>query len=184
MTLFTRRPAGRLSYRVLIAAAVPILLLILATLGRTGAAARDIADVEGVRRPAPVRERRVPVSDVRVPPLSPAEPPRALLLSRNPFAFAPRPPLPAPVPPPVAPVVTPQPPDIPPSVVLSLIGVATTTRADGRAERTAIIAGGPLDPLYMVREADAVTQYRVDAILPDSVVLVDATGASLRLTLR
>jgi hypothetical protein len=69
--------------------------------------------------------------------------------------------------------------------VLSLIGVATTTHADGRAERTAIIAGGPLDPLYMVREADAVTaQYRVDAILPDRVVLVDASGASLRLTLR
>jgi hypothetical protein len=37
----------------------------------------------------------------------------------------------------------------------------------------------------MVREADAVTaRYRVDAILPDSVVLVDTSGASLRLTLR
>jgi hypothetical protein len=77
------------------------------------------------------------------------------------------------------------PPDIPPGPALSLIGVATTTRADGRAERTAIITG-PIDTLYMVREADAVAaRYRVEAILPDSVLLADnATGAPLRLMLR
>ena len=64
--------------------------------------------------------------------------------------------------------------------MLSLIGVATTTRPDGHDERTAIIAGAA-DALYLVREADAVmTRYRVEAVLPDSVRLVDgATGASL-----
>ena len=50
-------------------------------------------------------------------------------------------------------------------------------------ERTAIIASR--DTLYMVREADAVTAgYRVDAVSSDSVLLVDAAGAPLRLHLR
>jgi hypothetical protein len=170
---------------VLIAAAVPVLLLILATLGRTGAAARDIADLDTVRRPASALTPRAPVLDVRVPPLSALEPAREPVISRNPFTYAPSGLPPAPVPLPVAMPPLQVMPDVPPSVVLSLIGVATTTRADGRAERTAIILGGPLDPLYMVREADVVTaRYRVDAILPDSVVLVDTSGASLRLTLR
>ena len=181
-----RRADGRLSSRVLIAGAVPILWMILASLGRTGAAARDITDLETVRRPAGGLGPRVPVPDVRLEQLPLAQPARALVLSRNPFAFAPRslPPGPASSPVSMAPPLE-APPDIPSSVTLSLIGVATTTRADGRAERTAIIAG-PADALYVVREADAVmTRYRVDAVLPDSVLLVDgATGASLRLVLR
>jgi hypothetical protein len=70
-------------------------------------------------------------------------------------------------------------------VALSLIGVATTSHADGRVERTAIITG-PADALYFVRDGDAVvTRYRVDAVLPDSVRLLDSvTGASVSLIIR
>ena len=69
-------------------------------------------------------------------------------------------------------------------MTLSLIGVATAALADGGAERTAIIAG-PAGALYMVRDGDAVTtSYRVGAVLPESVRLVDATGASLSLVMR
>ena len=177
---------GAVTYRVLIATAVPILWMSVTSYVRTGAAARDVADGEPVRRPTGVLAPRGTVPDVRLPELRPALPAPEPVLLRNPFAFAPRslPPLPEPSPVPIAPPLE-TPPDIPPSAVLSLIGVATTTRADGRAERTAIIAG-PADALYMVRESDAVlTRYRVDAVLPDSVRLVDgATGASLNLTLR
>jgi hypothetical protein len=168
---------------VLIAAAIPILLMSLATLGRSGAAARDITAVETVRRPTGSVPPRVPVQDVRLPQVNPTQPTAELLISRNPFAFAPRslPPSPPPSPVSIAPLPE-APPDIPPS--LSLIGVATTTRADGRAERTAVIAG-PADALYFVREGDVVmTRYRVDAVLPDSVLLVDgATSTSLKLTM-
>lgn len=186
MTLSARRPVGRLSYRVLIAAAVPILWMILANLGRTGAAAPNITDLETTRRPTGGLAPSGPVPDVRLEQLRPREPVREPLLSRNPFALAPfsLPATPGPLP--VSTPSTPEaPPDIPPSAAFSLIGVATTTRADGRAERTAIITG-PVDALYMVREADAVTtRFRVDAVLPDSVLLVDgATGSSLRLSLR
>lgn len=118
--------------------------------------------------------------------LRPMEPAREVLLSRDPFAFAPAsaPPAPAPVTIPIA-ALPEAPPDVPPSIDLSLIGVATTTRADGRAERTAILAG-PAGALHMVREADAVEgRYRVEAVTPDSVVLADgAAGTSLRLVLR
>ena len=172
--------------RVLIAAAVPIVGMLLANLGRTGAAARDIPSPEPVRRPAGALAPRLPVPDVRLPELRPTPPAAEPLSSRNPFTFAPRSLPPGPEPSPVSIPPPPQaPPDIPPSVALSLIGVATATRADGRAERTAIIAG-PADALYLVRETDAVmTRYRVDAILPESVRLVDgATGASLLLTMR
>lgn len=183
MTFATRRPAGRLSSRVLIVAAVPILGMILANLGRTGAAARDITGLETVRRPTGTVAPRAPVPEVPLTQVHPTQPTTELLISRNPFAFAPRS-LPPSPPPPVSIAPLPEaPPDIPPS--LSLIGVATITRADGRAERTAVIAG-PADALYFVRDGEAVmTRYRVDAVLPDSVLLVDsATGESLRLVLR
>lgn len=176
---------------MLIAAGVPILLMGLANLGSSGADARDITTAGPVRRPGRGAGTPVAVPDVRLEQLrstqTAGEPP----VLRNPFALAPRSlPQPTPGPPPVAIAITPQaPPDIPQGVPLSLIGVATTTRADGRIERTAIIVAGPADPLYMVREADTVAaRYRVDAILPDSVLLVEITtaaaGASLRLALR
>jgi hypothetical protein len=183
VTISARRAAGGLSYRVLIAAAVPILWLTLASFGRTGATAGEIT----VRRPtvsgpAP----RLPVPDVQLAQEHPTQPISRLAFSRNPFAFAPRSLSPPPVPSPVSMAAPPAAlPDLPSSVALSLIGVATTTRGDGRTERTAIIAG-PGDALYLVRETDAVmARYRVDAVLPDSVLLVDgATGASLRLQMR
>jgi hypothetical protein len=170
---------------VLIAAAVPIVWVSLASLGRTGAAARDITGLEVVRRPAAGPAPRLLVPDVRLAQLRPAQPTGEPLSFRNPFEFAPRSlsPRPGPsvsIPPPLgAPRAGPS------SVALSLIGIATTSRPDGRAERTAIIAG-PADALYLVRDGDAVMmRYRVDAVLPDSVRLVDtATGASLLLTLR
>jgi len=181
---------ARHSRRVLIAAAVPILVTILANLGRASAGSQGRAT--GPEGPAYVHARRAasrPGPSVAMPQVRLAQPDstqtdREPTLSRNPFAFAPRrlPPAPVTVPVSIPPPVV-APPDIPPS--LSLIGVATTTRADGRAERTAIISG-PAGALYMVREADAVaTRFRVDAVLPDSVTLVDGTtGSSLRLVLR
>jgi len=176
----------RPSYRVLIAAAVPILLLIVTSLGRAGAA-RDIpiAGPESSIVRDPVRRPSAPAAmpDVRLAQLDPAPPDRVPTLARNPFEYAPRSAPPPPAPPPVAIAPPPVPLVIPPSVSLSLIGVATNTRADGRVERTAIIASR--DTLYMVREADAVTAgYRVDAVSSDSVLLVDAAGAPLRLHLR
>ena len=160
--------------------------MMLANLGRTGAVARDIVDPAPARRAASGLGPRVPMPDVRLPQLRPAQPAPEPLSSRNPFTFAARTISPEPEPSPVSIPQAPQAlPDLPPSVALSLIGVATTTRADGRAERTAIIAG-PADALYFVRDGDAVmTSYRVDAVLPDSVVLVDGTtGVSRRLVLR
>jgi hypothetical protein len=169
---------------VLIAAAVPILGLILANPGRTRVAGRDITGLEPVRRPPRSAAPRVHVPEVRLTPVDPTQPAGELLSFRNPFAFAPRNLPPGPPPVTIAPPVPP-PPDTPSSVALSLIGVATTSRADGRAERTAIIAG-PADAFYFVREGDTVmTCYRVEAVLPDSVLLGDsATGVSLRLLLR
>ena len=164
--------------------------LLFAALGRTGEIASAGPDGPlraraNVARPASRSATQPRVLDVD-PVRLPAEPPPDVRLSRNPFAFAPRsvPPEPEPAPVPIPPAPAPLP-DTPPSLVLSLIGVATTTRADGRAERTAIIAG-PANALYMVREADPVAaRYRVDAVTPDSVVLADgATGAALRLVLR
>jgi hypothetical protein len=186
VTNVARRPAGRHSYRALIAAAVPILLLVLANVGRTDADARVVNARQPVRRPAAAPGPSISLPDVRLAQLCPTEPTREPLLSRNPFAYAPRPLLATVAPSAVSIASQPEAhPDIPPSVPLSLIGIATTTRADGRVERTAVIAG-PVDALYMVREADAVTaRYRVDAVLPERVVLVDgATGVSLRLTMR
>jgi hypothetical protein len=124
------------------------------------------------------------VPDVRLAQLRPTQPATEPLLLRNPFAFAPR--SVTPTPPPSSISIAPPaeaPPDLPPSV--ALIGIATTSRADGRAERIAIIAG-PADALYLVRDGDAViTRYHVEAVLPDSVQLVDdKTGAALRLLLR
>jgi hypothetical protein len=167
-------------YRVLIAAAVPIAWMIFANPGRAEPPARDsttrvrVPDV----RPAPP-DLTPPIGDL----LAIGEP---LAITRNPFAYAPRreSPIPGPSPASVAPPPE-APPEGPSSVALSLIGVATASLADGRIERTAIVAG-PAGALYMVREADAVTpRYRVDAILPDSVVLVyAATGAPLQLIMR
>lgn len=162
-----------------------MLVVVVANVGRTGADARDITGLEIVRRPASSHGPLVSVPDVGIAQLHPAQSTREPVLDRNPFTFAPRslPPAPAPLPVSIAPPPTVLP-DIPPSVVLSLVGVATTTRPDGRVERTAIITSP--DAFYMVREADAVTaRYRVDAVLADSVVLVDgASGASLHLVLR
>jgi hypothetical protein len=174
------------SYRVLIAAAVPILAMSLASLGRTGAAARDITDLGAVRRVTNCRDPRIPVPDPgRAPVRTPRPAPKPLAF-RNPFEFAPSR-LPAtsalpqvsPAPPPETPPV------VPPGVALSLIGVAATSHGDGRVERTAIITG-PADALYFVGEGDAVrARYRVDAVLPDSVRLVDfVTGASVSLIIR
>ena len=161
--------------------------MVLANLGRTGAVARDTSDSETVRRPAADPAAHAAVPDVRLALSRPAQPAREpLLLVRDPFAFAPRslPPTPPSSPISIAPPPD-LPPDAPPSLALSLIGVATTSHVDGRAERTAIIAGAA-DALYMVRAGDAVTtRYRVDAVLDDSVRLVDAaTGASMNLVLR
>jgi hypothetical protein len=74
---------------------------------------------------------------------------------------------------------------IPPGVGLSLIGIAATSHGDGRVERTAIIIG-PADALYFVGDGDTVmSRYRVDAVLPDSVRLLDSvTGASVGLIIR
>lgn len=184
MRIFARPTAGRPSYRVLIAVTVPIVLMILANLGRTWAAAGDVIGLEAVRRPARDSRPRVPAPDVQPVQVLPTEPPRELVLSRNPFAFELRsvPPAPAPTPAPIAPPLEASL-DLPPS--LSLIGIATATRADGRAERTAIITG-PSNDIYFAREGEAVmTRYRVDAVLPDSVRLVDeGTGASLSLLMR
>jgi hypothetical protein len=66
VTITARRLAGRLSYRVLIAATVPILWMILATLGSTGAAARDITGREAVRPRTAGLAPRVLVLDVRL----------------------------------------------------------------------------------------------------------------------
>jgi hypothetical protein len=181
-----RRPDGRLSYRVLIAAIVPILLMVLANLGRTDAAARDVTTRGAVRRGAAGASPRAVVPEVRLEQLCLTQQIGEPLSFRNPFAFAASSVPPRPQPSPVAIASAPEAPlDIPSSIAFSLIGVATSIRADGRAERTAIIAG-PGDMLYLVREADAVTtRYRVDVVLPDGVLLVDgATGASLRLSLR
>ena len=177
-----------MTYRVLIAAAVPILGLLLATLGRTGADARDITGLDTARRPAGGLDRRTPLADVQLPPPRRVPSTEEPLLLRNPFEFAPRAVSPSPPPLPVPLILVPppeRPPDLPPDLTLSLIGVATTSRADGRAERTAIIAG-PAETLYMVRDGDVVTtRYRVDAVLAESVRLVDAaTGASLSLVIR
>jgi len=187
VTIFPRR-AGRVSYRVVIVAAAPILLMALANLERTGEAAfagrREIA--VGTKVPAGVGPRPRPaVPDVQPVQLLPIEPAREVVLSRNPFTFAPRSLPPAPAPAPIALPPLPDTPDVPPGPDLSLIGVATTARADGQVERTAIVAG-PAGALYMARETDAVAgRYRVEAVTPDSVVLADgATGASLRLVLR
>lgn len=164
---------------MLIAASVPILWMIVASSGGTGAVARDLTGFETVRRPADRVASSIPVPDVPLARLRPTESP---LLSRDPFAFAPRSLSPSPhqsIAPPAE-----APPDLPPAVVLSLIGMATTIRADGHTERTAIIAG-PANALFMVRDGDAVISYRVDAVLADSVRLVDnATGAALSLLLR
>jgi len=171
---------------VLVATAVPILGLSLAILGRTGAAAREVTGLDAVRRATGGVDLGTPAPDVRLAPASPSRPAPAPLAFRNPFAFAP-PSLPArPAP---SPVLLAPPPDLPPaiptSVALSLIGVATTNGADGRVERTAIITG-PADAFYMVRDGDSVmTRYRVDAVLADSVRLLDsATGAPVSLTIR
>jgi len=103
-----------------------------------------------------------------------------LSIFRNPFAYSPRqaPAIPAP-----SPIAIAAPADVPPD--LALLGVATASLAEKGVERTAIIAG-PAGALYMVREADMVTpRFRVGAVQPDSVLLVDAdTGVSLRLVLR
>ena len=171
---------------MLIAAVVPTLWLILANLGRTGAAARDITGLESMRRPADGPAPLVPVPEVRLAQVRPMPPASEPLLFRNPFAYAPRRVSANLRPPPVSIAPPPEaPPDTPAPVALSLIGVATTSRADGHDERTAIIAG-PADALYLVRQGDAVTtRYRVDAVLPDSVRLVDAaTAATLSLILR
>ena len=183
MRIFARRTAGRPSHRVLIAVTVPIVLMILANLGRTWAAAGDVTGLEVVRRPARDSRPRVPAPDVQPVQLLPTEPPRELVLSRNPFTFEVRSVAAAPAPAPV-PIAPPLQASLdPPS--LSLIGIATTTRADGRAERTAVITD-PANAIYFAREGEAVmTRYRVDAVLPDSVRLVDeATGASLSLLMR
>ena len=173
---------------MLIALAVPIAWMVLAQLGPTGAAARDITrDV--VTRDVVVgrtfRSGGAPTADAPSVQLIPTPPASELVLSRNPFAYAPRDLPPAPDPPPISIVPPPAAPPAEPPVALSLIGVASATRADGRTERTAIIAG-PIDALYFVRESDAVTpRYRVNDILTDSVLLVDTeTGSPLRLTLR
>jgi hypothetical protein len=173
-------------YRVLIAAAVPILVLSLASLGRTGAAARDITDLDSVRRVTSSLDPRVPVADLRPAPVHAARPAPKPLSFRNPFEFAPSS-LPAPSPaPPVSLAPPPEtPPVIPPGVGLSLIGIAATSHGDGRVERTAIIIG-PADALYFVGDGDTVmSRYRVDAVLPDSVRLLDSvTGASVGLIIR
>lgn len=184
MTILARR-AGRPSYRALIAGAVPILWTVLAYLSGTGAAARAVNGSETIRLASGSRPPIAP-PDIRVVTLDSSQTVREPVLSRNPFAFAPRIVATAAEasPPPMAPPAAVLP-DLPPAPALSLIGIATSARADGRAERTAIITG-PANGLHMVREADAVTPaYRVEAVLSDSVVLRDrATGASLRLTLR
>jgi hypothetical protein len=174
------------SYRVLIAATVPILALSFASFGRAGATARDPIDLSSARRTTGSLDPRVRVPDVRLaserPPRTTPEP----LSFRNPFEFAPRR-LPSTSPPSSAVLAPPAqvPPAIPPSVVLSLIGVAATTHGDGRVERTAIITG-PADALYLVRDGDVVmTRYRVDDVLAGSVRLFDsATGASVSLVIR
>jgi hypothetical protein len=166
---------------VVIAATVPILWMILANLGSTRAAARDITGREAVRRPTSGFAARAPVPEVQLAQLQRTQQAAEPLSSRNPFAFAPRSLSPGPRPSPVTTAPPPEaPPDIPSSV--ALIGVATTSGVDGRAGRTAIIAG-PADALYFVRDGDTVmTRYRVDAVLPDSVMLVDdATRMSVRL---
>ena len=173
MTILARWPARRRSYRVLLGAALPILWIVVANPGRAEPPARRIAP-------------RVPVPDVRPAPPNLTQPvSESLSIIRNPFAYAPRQvPIPLPVPIAIAaPAETA--PDNPPSVALALIGVATASLATGGVERTAIIAG-PAGALYMVRDGDLVTaRHRVDAVLPDGVVLVDgATGASLHLVLR
>jgi hypothetical protein len=152
--------------RLLIAAAVPIAWMIFANLGRAESPAR--------RMPA-----RVPVPDVRpVPPDLTRPVVEPLSIVRNPFTYAPRdvPPMS----PPPAPISVAPPPEAP----LALIGVATATLEDGHVVRTAIITGARV--LYLVRDGDVVaTRYRVEAVLPESVRLVDdAAGASLSLVLR
>jgi hypothetical protein len=171
---------------VLVAAAVPIVWMVIVSLGRTGAVARDMPDSETVRRPAGNPAPHAPMPDVRLALSRPPQPATEPLLRRDPFAFAPRILPPAPPSPPISIVPPPDlPPATPPSVALSLIGVATSSRTDGRAERTAIIAGDA-GALYMVRDGDAVTtRYRVDAVLEDSARLIDvATGASMHLIIR
>ena len=166
--------------------AVATLCVLVVSLGRTGAAARDAGDRGVAPRPVARPIPRAPVAEARVEPLAPTQATPPLVISRDPFAFASHTPPETPRPAPIQIALTPQaPPDIPASLTLSLIGVATTTRGDGHTERTAIVAG-PAGALYFVRDGDPmVARYRVDAVLADSVRLVeDATGASLLLALR
>ena len=103
--------------------------------------------------------------------------------SRNPFSFAPvrhaERSSPAPQPDPVTAM-----PDVPAPPMLTLMGVAEETLAQG-TRRTAII-GADADALYMVAEGDSIGErYKVTKIGVDAVELEDlVTHAYRRLALR
>ncbi len=114
-----------------------------------------------------------------------AEAPALRMSPRNPFSLAPPPPPPRPetLAPPsrsAAPFTSRRPRASRPAV--QLIGIATADSEDG-SERTGILTtrGGEV---LLVRSGDRVPGgYRVDAVGPSSVILVDGGGASHRITL-
>jgi hypothetical protein len=104
--------------------------------------------------------------------------------SRNPFDFAsaPRPERSRAFPPDASSDSTLVPAPVPPPPALALIGVAEDQTPEG-VRRTAIISGD--GQLFLVRQDEPVGPYRVGAIGPDAVQLLDASGTpALTLGLR